>query len=73
MCSICDHKNSQSPVETDDKVNTEAPRRLRQCTKEPEKFLPPELQFYVDRMNVSVRIFYIKLDLSLKVMVTFMV
>lgn len=58
VCSICDHKNQQ-PVETsEDRVDTEAPRRLRQSIKEPEKFISPELQLYLERSKVSALILY---------------
>ena len=52
VCSICDHKNHQPAETSDDRVDTEAPRRLRQSIKEPEKFISPELQLFVERSKV---------------------
>lgn len=55
VCSICDHKNKSQPTEAEAVIDTDAPRMLRQSIKEPDKFIPTELQLFVEKRRAIVR------------------
>ncbi|XP_067929565.1 PHD finger protein 14-like [Watersipora subatra] len=51
VCSTCHYKNHQVPAEETEEVDTDAPRRLRQVVREPDKFIQPELKLFVEKFK----------------------